>query len=469
MGQPQPIDPNNDNRETVETYNPATGKVHKKYQLQNEKEANQVIDNCHEAYLSWRETSMDERAKIVRKIGELLRENKDELAKMMAEQMGKPLKQGVTEVELCADICDYTADHGAEELASEERELDGGKKGMISYEPVGVILGMQPWNFPVYQALRYSIACIMAGNTTAFRHAKLCWGTAEKLQEIYEEAGLPENVFGLLYVDNELADKLIEHDKIRGVSYTGSAKIGALIGEIAGKNLKKTVLELGGSDPYIVLEDADIDKAAEVCVQGRINNAGQTCVAAKRFIVLDSVYDEFKEKYVEGMKAVKTGNPLDDDTDMGPLCDKDAREKLHDKVSESVDKGAKVLCGGEVPDGEGYFYPATVLENIKPGMPAYDDELFGPVASLFRVSSEEEAIELANDHKYGLGGGVFSGDEERAIRVAHKIDTGMVNVNGYNVAKPNLPFGGVKDSGHGREHGGYGLREFVNIKSIMIS
>ena len=459
-----------DNHQSVKTYNPATGDLHKTYYLHNKDEAEQIIENAHKAFLEWRETSFDERAKILNKVADILERDKTELAEMMTKQMGKPIAQGEGEIDLCAGIARYTAENGSKELADEERDFAEGKKGIITYQPLGVILGMQPWNFPFYQCMRYSMAVIMAGNTTAFKHAELCHETAERIQKIYEEAGLPEDVFSVLYVDDETADELISHDKIRGVTFTGSAAAGKIVAKEAGAHLKKTVLELGGSDPYIILKDANLDEIMDACVQGRVNNGGQTCIAAKRFIVEEDIYDEFKEKFVQAMKNVKVGDPMDRDNDMGPLSSKSRREDLHSQVEECIEKGATVLCGGEIPEGKGYFYPATVLENIKPGMPAYDDELFGPVAALFKVKDEQEAIDLANDHRYGLGGGVFSADEEKAIKIAReKIDTGMVNVNGYAIAQPNLPFGGVKESGYGREHGGFGLKEFVNAKSIFVN
>ena len=271
-------------------------------------------------------------------------------------------------------------------------------------------------------------------------------------------------------MSDETVDSLISHDKVRGVTVTGSAQAGRIVGEKAGQNLKKTVMELGGSDPYIILADADLDKVVPTCVKGRTNNAGQTCVAAKRFIIEESIYDEFKEKFVAAMKKVKYGDPKSDDTDMGPIARRDLREKLHQQVQDCIVMGAECLTGGEIPENEkGYFYPATVLENIKPGMPAYDDELFGPVASLFKARDVDDAIRIANDHRYGLGGGIFTADEQRGIEIAkNHIDTGMVNVNGYALAQPEMPFGGVKESGYGREHGCFGVREFVNIKSVIV-
>lgn len=468
MGQPQ-SDLKQDNHKTVDTYNPTTNKLHKTYIMHNEDELNEIVENAHTAFLEWRKTSFEERAKILNKAADIVERDKKDLAELMAKQMGKPIKQGIGEAELCAGILRYTAEQGPTVLADEEREVEGQKKGIISYQPLGVILGMQPWNFPLYQCMRYSCAVIMAGNTTVFKHATICLETAYRIQKIYEEAGLPENVFSIIYAGGKEADKLISHKKIRGVTFTGSEEVGRIVAEESGKNLKKTVMELGGSDPYFVLEDADIDSAVETCLWGRINNGGQTCIAAKRFFIHADIYDVFKEKYVQAMSNVSYGDPLDESNDMGPMCTTDNRDNLHKQVRETLEKGATLLCGGEIPDMDGAFYPATVLEDIPEGSPAYEDELFGPVASLFKFDDLDEAIEIANGHKYGLGGGVISGNEERAIEICRdRLDTGILNVNCYGLAKPNMPFGGVKDSGYGREHGGFGLREFVNVKSITV-
>ncbi len=452
----------------VETYNPATGELLHTYRKHSREEAEKVIEKAHEAYKEWRDISIDQRAKVIRKMGELLKENTDELAEMMARQMGKPVSQGKEEVKLCARICEHTADCALELLKDERRETEKGS-AIISYEPLGVILAMQPWNFPVYQVIRYAAAVLMGGNTTVLKHAEICWKTAEKLKELFEDAGLPKDAFGLLLVDDQTVDSLIEHKNIRGVTLTGSAEAGSIVAEKSGKAIKKTLLELGGSDPYIIVNGVDLDEVVPICVQGRINNAGQTCVAAKRFIIEESIYETFKEKFVAAMKKTTYGDPIEDTADMGPLARYDLREKLHNQVMESIVKGAKCLTGGEIPsDEKGYYYPATVLENIQPGMPAYDGELFGPVASLFKAKDLDDAVRIANDHKYGLGGGVFCPDEDKALKIAKRIETGMVNINTYALAQPEIPFGGVKDSGYGREHGGFGLREFVNIKSIVL-
>lgn len=450
------------------TINPTTGKVIKKYPLMTDKQADEAVEKCHKAFLDWRMVSHKERGKIIKAIGKELKENAEELSKLMTNEMGKLLKQSKQEIELCAGICDWTAANGPENLKDEERELPDGGKGIITNSPIGVIYGIQPWNFPVYQVIRYSIANLMAGNGILLKHAENVTGTGLMLQKIYEKAGLPKNLFTVLKITHDQSDKIIKHKLVRGVTLTGSPDAGRAIAKKAGAALKKTVMELGSNDAYIVLEDADLNLAVKMCVQGRIYNNGETCVAAKRFVVVDKVYDEFRDAYVEQMKKIKHGDPTEKDSKIGPMAREDLRETLHEQVEKSVKKGAKILCGGEMPKGKGFFYPATVLDNVKPGQPAYDDELFGPVASLIRAKDEEDAMRIANDSKYGLGGGIFSKNEKKAMELASKhFDTGMVFINGFGLAQPNMPFGGVKDSGYGREHGGFGMKEFVNEKAIM--
>jgi len=454
---------------THQTINPATGETIATYETLSDDQALQVLKESHHAFLEWRKTSFEERGNILREIAKRLRANKDEYAALMTREMGKPISQGGDEIELCAAICEYSAGMAPKELADEERDLEGGR-ALVTYQPNGVILGIQPWNFPFYQVIRYSIANIMAGNTVLLKHAKNVWGSAVEIEKVFREAGLPENVFRNLLIESDQVGQLIEHEYVRGVTLTGSPAAGGAVAAKAGECLKKTVLELGSNDGYMVLDDADIDLAVETCVQARLYNNGETCVAAKRFIVVDAVYQEFRDKFVEKMSQIEYGDPTDENTTLGPIAREDLRETLHDLVKRSIDAGATCTFGGEIPDGPGYFYPCTVLEDLKPGMPAYDEELFGPVASLIRVKDEDEAIRVANDSRYGLGGGIFSRDEKRAIEIARNLfDTGMVNINGYNLAQPQLPFGGVKDSGYGREHGGFGMKEFVNVKSVMIA
>ncbi|MGQ8364164.1 NAD-dependent succinate-semialdehyde dehydrogenase [Glaciecola sp. 1036] len=453
----------------VKTINPTTEQTVAEYTLATEQEANEAVDAAHQAFLEWKKTDFDERKRLMNNLADEIEKQSDTILNLMVKEMGKVVEQGKQEIELCAAICRYTADQGASVLKDEDREYEGGS-AIITFQPIGVILGIQPWNFPLYQVIRYSAANIMAGNTTVMKHSQNVFGMAELITKLYQDAGFPKHVYHSLLIDGKTASALIQHDKVRGVTFTGSDEVGKSVAETAAGLSKKTVLELGSNDAYVVLSDADIKTAVEACVQGRIVNNGETCVAAKRFIISASVYDEFKQQFLSAFKALKVGDPEAKDTDLGPMAREDLRDKLHNQVKESIDSGANLLLGGEIPDTTGWFYPVTVLENIKPGMPAYDDELFGPVASLIKAESDADAMRIANDSRYGLGGGIFTKDKKKAIKLARdEFDTGMVNINGYSLAQPNLPFGGVKNSGYGREHGGFGMREFVNEKTIFIA
>lgn len=454
----------------IQTRNPATGEVLETYEVMSEQEVFAKIDSAHEAFLDWRSKSHEERAPYLRKIAGVLRDNSERFSELMTREMGKLLRDGKTEVELCARLFEYAADKGPEELADQERTHSGGKKrGIVTFSPIGVIYSVQPWNFPLYQPVRVLAANLIAGNSVILKHASICTGSGLLLRDLCEEAGLPKGLFDVIIVGHDLSDKVIEHKLIRAVTMTGSDGAGSHIGELASKNLKKTVLELGSNDAYLVLEDADIETAVKTCVMGRLYNNGETCVSAKRFIVTDAVYDEFVSAFVERMKGVTMGDPTKDDTQLGPLSSKEQFDTIVEQVSKSVDQGATLLCGGDPADDAGCYYPATVLADCKPGMPAYDDELFGPVASVIRAKDDEDAMRIANDSRYGLGGGIFTKDEDTAVRLARDhFDTGMVRINSFGAADPNMPFGGVKDSGYGREHGGFGMKEFVNAKAIFL-
>ncbi|WP_306016830.1 NAD-dependent succinate-semialdehyde dehydrogenase [Oceanicaulis sp. MMSF_3324] len=450
------------------TINPATNETLKHYDLMSDNEVETAIARCHTAYEDWRLKSLKDRARIIREIAKTLRDNKDAFAELMTRETGKLFKDGQAEIDLCAQICEYTADEGPTELADETRDRPNGK-GLVTYSPVGVVYGIQPWNFPCYQAVRYSIANLMAGNGVLLKHAESCTGSGLFLKKLYEQAGLPKDLFTVLLIDHDQSDDVIAHDKVRGVTLTGSEGAGKTVAAKAGEALKKTVLELGSNDAYIILEDADLELAVKTCVQARLFNNGQTCVNGKRFIVTDKHYDAFVERYAQAMTEIELGDPMKDDTELGPMSRTELRDQLHEQVRESLEKGARALCGGEVPDREGAYYPATVLVDVKPGQPAYDDELFGPVASVIRAKDDEDAMRIANDSRYGLGGGIFSKDEDKAMKLARDhFDTGMVMINGYDIATPNLPFGGVKNSGYGREHGGFGMKEFVNAKAVSV-
>ncbi|MBO0593609.1 NAD-dependent succinate-semialdehyde dehydrogenase [Cellulophaga sp. E16_2] len=454
---------------TFNTTNPTTGKTLSSYEYMTDDQVEESIQESQKAFLDWKTKSIEERGKVIKAIGKELQNYKTELAELMTDEMGKLLSQSLQEVDICSAICDYSAKNAPEILKSEERELLDGGKGIVAYAPMGIIYGIQPWNYPSYQVIRYTITNLMAGNSILLKHASNVTGTAKLLKSIFDTAGLPSGLFTVLVIDHEQSNAIIKHKLVRGVTLTGSPAAGEKIGEKAGAQLKKTVLELGSNDAYLILDDADVDLAVEKSVQGRIYNNGETCIAAKRFVATEKVYEEFKEKFVNAMKALKLGDPKLEDTQLGPMARKDLREEIHEQVQESLEKGAKLLCGGTIPNGEGYFYPATVLDQVTKGQPAYDDELFGPVASLIRAKDNEDAMRIANDSRFGLGGGIFSKDEKGAIELAEKhFDTGMIFINSFGTAEPTMPFGGVKDSGFGREHGGFGMKEFVNVKSIMI-
>ncbi|MEQ8741993.1 NAD-dependent succinate-semialdehyde dehydrogenase [Parasphingorhabdus sp.] len=453
---------------SIQTINPLTEQALATYPLMSDNEAMDVVQKSHEAHLDWRLKSLDERASVIAAIAGELRKSKEEFAQLMTDEMGKLLSDARDEIELCAGICDYTAKHGPSMLADEERQVPQGR-GLVTYSPLGVIYGIQPWNFPCYQAIRYSISSLMVGNGVLLKHSANCTGSGLLLRDIYERAGLPQGLFGVLLITHDQSDAVIEHKLVRGVTLTGSDKAGRTVGQKAAALSKKTVLELGSNDAYMVFDDADLDLAIKTCVQGRLFNNGQTCVAAKRFIVTEKNYDAFVEGYAAAFKDVTMGDPNDEDTQLGPLVSRSQRDQIHKQVEESVAQGAKIIAGGATPDRTGWFYPATALVDVAPGQPAYDDEIFGPVASIIKARDDEDAMRIANDSRYGLGGGIFSKDVDRAVKMASTyFDTGMVNINTYAIASPDMPFGGVKDSGYGREHGDVGLKEFVNVKAITI-
>jgi succinate-semialdehyde dehydrogenase/glutarate-semialdehyde dehydrogenase len=428
------------------------------------------LKDCHTAFLDWRTKSHAERAPYLRNIAKALRDNADAFALLMTEETGKLLRDGKREVELSAQIFEYTAKHGPTILADEDRDHSGGKKhGKVAYCPIGVIYSIQPWNFPVYQPVRVLASNLMAGNGVILKHASVCTGSGLMLRDICLKAGLPKGLFDVVIVDHDASDAIIEHKLVRGVTMTGSDNAGRHIGQIASKNLKKSILELGSNDAYLVLEDADLELAVKTCVQGRLYNNGETCVSAKRFVVSQAVYDAFVSEFVAQMKAIRLGDPKDENTQLGPLSSVEQFETISEQVAKSVKGGAKILCGGVAPDRVGRYYPATVLVNCQPSTPAYDDEIFGPVAAIIKAKDDADAMRIANDSRYGLGGGIFTKDENKAVTLARDhFDTGMIRINSFGTADPNMPFGGVKDSGFGREHGGFGMKEFVNIKAIYL-
>lgn len=452
----------------MKTINPTTGETIKEYQAMSQDQVTQILSDMDQAQEQWRKRSFAERAKHLRRAAELLREKKSEYGRLMAEEMGKPLSQGEAESEKCAWVCDYYAENAEDFLANEPIETNA-DHSYVAFNPLGIVLAIMPWNYPFWQLFRFAAPALMAGNAAVLKHAPNVSGCALAIEKLLHEAGVPKNLFRSLIVDVEEVQDIIENPLVKAVTLTGSTRAGKAVAAEAGAVLKKTVLELGGSDPYIVLADADVQQTAETLVTSRLLNSGQSCIAAKRFIVVEDVYDEFVDAVVELMKQKTTGDPLDPATDIGPQAREDLREQLHRQVRDSVEKGAKCLTGGQIPKGDGFFYPPTVLTNIRKGMPAYEEELFGPVASIFKVSDEEEAIRLANDTDYGLGAAIFSSDVERAERIAaSELQAGCCFVNDFVKSDPRVPFGGIKQSGYGRELSAYGIREFVNTKTVSV-
>ncbi|PNK59763.1 NAD-dependent succinate-semialdehyde dehydrogenase [Psychrobacter sp. FDAARGOS_221] len=454
----------------ITTVNPYTGEDLQSYDYMSDKEVNDILEASHNAFLDWRLKSLDERAKIINSIGDSLIKHKEELAKMMTTERGKTYQQSLQEVDLCKAICDFTAANGPKDLADDVREIEGMDKGIVTYQPMGIIYGIQPWNYPAYQVIRYTIANLMAGNAILLKHASNVTGSGLLIEKILHDSDLPNELFRTLVISHDQSEQVIYNDYVRGVTLTGSDKAGATVAQQAASVLKKTVMELGSNDAFLVLDDADLDLAVKTCAYARLYNNGETCVAAKRFVVVDSVYDEFREKLIKEFEGYKIGDPMDEATDLGPLSMKQQVETIEKQVQESVDKGAKKTVCGQVPEGsKGNFFPPVILEDVKPGQPAYDDELFGPAVALIRAKDTDDAMRIANDSRYGLGGGIFTKDEDKAIELAKTyFDTGMVNINGYGLVNPGLPFGGVKNSGYGREHGGSGMKEFVNEKSLFV-
>jgi succinate-semialdehyde dehydrogenase/glutarate-semialdehyde dehydrogenase len=454
----------------MKSINPASGNVFEEYEQMSSDAICGIIDGMNEGQQNWAQTTFAHRAEILNKAASILEDRKDELAELMAQEMGKPLDQGVSEVEKCAWVCEYYAENAEEFLSDEPLESDG-SESFVSFQPMGIVLAIMPWNFPFWQLFRFVAPALMAGNGGMLKHSSNVTGCALEIESILHKAGVPENVFRTLITDNDGAQQVIENDNIKAVTLTGSTRAGKAVAETAGSQIKKTVLELGGSDPYVVLEDADVEKAAETCVTSRLINSGQSCIAAKRFIVVKEVYDAFESAVLNIMKEKKMGDPLqDEDVDLGPQAREDLRDGLHEQVTKSIDAGAKCLLGGEIPDRDGSYYPPTLLKNVKPGMPAYDEELFGPVASLIEVDDEAEAIAVANDSEFGLGAAVFSEDIDRARKIAaEKIQAGCCFVNAFVKSDPRLPFGGIKQSGYGRELSHYGIKEFVNMKTVYVA
>ena len=453
---------------SLQSVNPATGAVLETFEETSPTELDRIIARADAASREWRVLPVAARAERLRAAGRILCERKDAYARTMALEMGKPLAQGVAEAEKCAWVCDYYADQAAAMLADQPRHTDA-TRSYVRFEAIGPVLAIMPWNFPFWQVFRFAAPALAAGNAGILKHAPNVSRCALEIEQAFRDAGLPDGLFRSVFLSNEAAAGVIADPRVRAVTLTGSDRAGSQVAERAGRHLKKTVLELGGSDPFIVLEDADLARAAQIAAEARLQNSGQSCIAAKRFIVVEPIAQDFIERFTAEMGARRVGDPLDPAISIGPQARLDLRENLHRQVRESVQRGAQVVLGGQLPGGPGAFYPPTVLTAVQPGMPAFDEETFGPVAAVVRAKDEADAIRIANGSQYGLGASVWTADRARGERVARAIEAGSVFVNALVKSDPRLPFGGVKRSGFGRELSEYGLREFVNIKTVWVA
>ena len=453
---------------SFQSVNPATGEVLETFEETAPDALTGILERADVASRDWRRRPVTERAERLRAAGRVLRERKEAYARTMALEMGKPLAQGAGEAEKCAWVCDYYAEQGPALLADEPRPSDA-SRSYIRFEALGPVLAIMPWNFPFWQVFRFAAPALVAGNAGVLKHAPNVPRCAVAIERVFRDAGFPDGLFRAVFLSNEGAGSAIADGRVRAVTLTGSDRAGSQVAEQAGRHLKKTVLELGGSDPFIVLDDADLERAARTAAEARLINSGQSCIAAKRFIVVERVADQFLERFTTEMRARKVGDPLDATTHVGPQARLDLRENLHRQVQESVQRGAQAILGGELPRGRGAFYPPTVLVAVEPGMPAFDQETFGPVAAVIRAKDEADAIRIANASSYGLGAAVWTRDAQRGERVAREIEAGSVFVNGLVKSDPRLPFGGVKRSGYGRELSKEGLREFVNVKTVWVA
>jgi succinate-semialdehyde dehydrogenase/glutarate-semialdehyde dehydrogenase len=449
----------------IATVNPYTNETVREFPVMSEEEIERATDTAHQRFLNWREMSAGERAAIVRRAGELMLERKEELARLLTLEVGKLIKSSLMEVDLAASILAYYGEQGPDMIADQPLPVEEGTAVVVN-GPLGVLLGVMPWNFPLYQVVRFAGPNLVLGNTILLKHASNCPQSALALEQLFSDAGVPAGGYTNLFVRGKDTSRIIEDPRVRGASLTGSERAGASVGESAGRNVKKSVLELGGSDPFIVLDGHNLERTVNAGFIARMENTGQSCVAAKRFIILEEVYDAFLGGLRERMSAVSPGDPMDPATTLGPLSSERAAELLVEQVRDAVEKGATVVLGGGRPDLPGAFVEPTILTDLTPDMRVYREELFGPVASVYRVPTEDEAVSLANSSPYGLGGAVFAADLDRARNVADRLESGMVWINHPTSSRPELPFGGIKRSGHGRELSDVGIVEFANRKLV---
>ncbi|MCP4583597.1 MAG: NAD-dependent succinate-semialdehyde dehydrogenase [candidate division Zixibacteria bacterium] len=452
----------------MKAINPATNELIKDYREHTPEEVAQIIEKVQHEFLSWREVGFPQRAELMHNAAEILRRNKDNYARTITIEMGKTITESRAEVEKSAWVCDYYADNAEKFLADEIVETDA-SRSFVAFQPLGIVLAVMPWNFPYWQVFRFAAPALMAGNAGVLKHASNVPGSALDIESIFREAGFPENIFRTLLIGAGQVEAVIKNEQVKAVTLTGSEPAGMQVAATAGRELKKTVLELGGSDPYIVLEDAEINACVNTAVTARMINAGQSCIAAKRFIVVEPMLKQFEDTHTQLMKNMKIGDPLAEETQVGAMARMDLLEELDQQVQKSIELGARLLCGGRKADANGAFYLPTVLTDVKKGMPAYGEETFGPVSAIIPVKDAKEAIQVANDSPFGLGGSVWSRDLLKAEKIARRIESGAVFINGMTKSDPRLPFGGIKKSGYGRELSHYGIREFVNIKTIWIA
>jgi acyl-CoA reductase-like NAD-dependent aldehyde dehydrogenase len=450
----------------IETINPSTGKVIATYDKISKEEVSRKVKNARLAFEKWEKVDIFERTAFMRSLGRVMRKNKDEYAKLITEEMGKPIRQSIAEIEKCAWVCDYYSEH-AESFLRDELIPTEFRKSFVSFEPLGVVAGIMPWNFPFWQVMRYAVPTVTAGNVGILKHSSISLGSALKIEEAFKDAGFPDNVFQSIIGDYEAGEALIE-SKIDGVSVTGSINTGKRVAQLVSKDLKKVVLELGGSDPFVVLEDADLNQAAHMATQARLLNTGQSCIAAKRFIVVKEIAEKFSKLFVENTEAEVIGDPMNSKTTVGPLVRESQRESLSKQVEDAKTKGGRVLTGGKTISGEGYFYEPTIISNVNEMMDVVKEEVFGPAAPIIVVNNEEEAIREANNTEFGLGASIWTNNIERGTHLARQIQSGIVSINEMVKSDPRLPFGGTKYSGIGRELSEFGIKEFVNIKSIVV-
>lgn len=452
----------------MKAINPANNELIKVYETHNHDQVDSIISDTQATWEKWRTTSFAHRKVLMLRAAEILRRNQEDYARLMSVEMGKVIAGARAEVEKCAWACEYYAENAEAFLADEEVETNA-SKSFVSYEPMGIVLAVMPWNFPFWQVFRFAAPALMAGNAGLLKHASNVPGSALAIESVFREAGFPENLFRTLMIPAQDVSRVIEDKRVKAVTLTGSEPAGMEVAATAGRALKKTVLELGGADPYIVLEDADMPSCIQTAATARMINTGQSCIAAKRFIVVESRVSEFEAQLAAIMENMKVGDPLEEDTQVGPMARTDLREELQQQVQRTLDAGGRLLTGGQISTGPGAYYQPTVVADVKPGMSLYHEETFGPVAAVIPVKDAEEAIAVANDSDFGLGGSIWTQDLVQGEALARRIESGAVFVNGMSVSDPRLPFGGVKRSGYGRELSHFGIREFVNVKSIWIA